>query len=77
MPIASIWNLPLLPWVILLDNFGQPAEAQSINVDKYFKEAEWITIFFFVGLFIIVAGVEHSDILDLLAEEMLHIVGEL
>jgi len=58
--------------LMLLDNIGRTAEAQTINVDKCFKEAEWITIFFFVGLFIVVAGVEHSGVLNLLAEKMLH-----
>ncbi len=57
--------------LMLLDNFGRTAEAQSANVDKCFQEAEWITIFFFVGLFIVVAGVEHAGVLELLAEEML------
>ncbi|MCP3851846.1 MAG: ArsB/NhaD family transporter [Gammaproteobacteria bacterium] len=59
--------------LMLLENIGQSAEAQSKNVDKCFKEAEWITIFFFVGLFIIVTGIEHAGVLDLLAENMLHI----
>ncbi|MCU7938830.1 MAG: ArsB/NhaD family transporter [gamma proteobacterium symbiont of Bathyaustriella thionipta] len=61
--------------LMLLDNIGQTAHAQSVNVDKCFKEAEWITIFFFVGLFIVVAGVEHSGVLELLAEKMLHMTG--
>lgn len=58
--------------LMLLDNFGQSAHAQSSNVDKCFQEAEWVTIFFFVGLFIIVYGIESSGVLDLLAEKMLH-----
>jgi len=59
--------------LMLLDNIGQSAHAQSSNVDKCFQEAEWVTIFFFVGLFIIVSGIERSGVLDLLAEKMLHI----
>lgn len=58
--------------LLLLDNIGQSAHHQSHNVDKSFSEAEWVTIFFFVGLFIIVYGIESAGVLDLLAEKMLH-----
>ena len=61
--------------LMLLDNFGQPAQEQSSNVDSCFQEAEWITIFFFVGLFIVVHGIERAGVLDLLAEKMLHMTG--
>lgn len=61
--------------LMLLDNFGQPSQAQSSNVDKCFQEAEWITIFFFVGLFIVVHGIERAGVLEFLAEKMLHMTG--
>jgi Na+/H+ antiporter NhaD/arsenite permease-like protein len=61
--------------LMLLDNIGQPAHEQSSNVDQCFQEAEWITIFFFVGLFIVVHGIERAGVLDFLAEKMLHMTG--
>ncbi len=48
---------------------------QSENVVKVFNEVEWITIFFFVGLFIVIAGVEHAGLLRLLADQLLDLTG--
>jgi possible tyrosine transporter P-protein (TC 2.A.45.2.1) len=42
--------------LLLLANFGHDAEHQSKHVLEAFNEVEWITIFFFVGLFIVVHG---------------------
>ncbi|MER2602384.1 MAG: SLC13 family permease, partial [Candidatus Competibacter phosphatis] len=42
--------------LLLLANFGRDAEHQSKHVLDAFNEVEWITIFFFVGLFIVVHG---------------------
>ena len=61
--------------LMLLDNLGRSAHAQASNVDQCFQEAEWITIFFFVGLFIVVTGIEHSGVLAYLAEQMLVATG--
>jgi hypothetical protein len=36
---------------------------------------EWITIFFFVGLFMVVHGVEHAGLLKLLAEKLVAATG--
>ncbi len=44
---------------------------QTHNVEHTFKEVEWDTIFFFMGLFIIVTGVEKSGLLAVLAQEVL------
>ena len=57
--------------LLLLDNIGRPIDAQAESVTEVFHEVEWITLFFFVGLFIIVTGVEHAGLLQLLADEML------
>ena len=40
--------------LLLLANFGRDPEHQSKHVLDAFNEVEWITIFFFVGLFIVV-----------------------
>ena len=61
--------------LLLLDNFGHPAEEQTHRVIHAFNEVEWITIFFFCGLFIVVAGVEHAGLLRLLAEQLLAATG--
>ncbi|EXI76151.1 MAG TPA: ArsB/NhaD family transporter [Candidatus Accumulibacter phosphatis] len=61
--------------LLMLDNLGKSAEEQSAAVVKVFNEVEWITIFFFVGLFIVIAGVEHAGLLQLLADRLLAATG--
>ncbi len=61
--------------LLLLSNVGSDAETQSENVHKSFAEVEWVTIFFFVGLFIVVSGIEHAGLLDILGEQVVHFTG--
>ena len=61
--------------LLLLANFGRDAERQSKHVLDAFNEVEWITIFFFVGLFIVVHGVDSTGLLKLLADKMLALTG--
>jgi Na+/H+ antiporter NhaD/arsenite permease-like protein len=56
--------------LLLLDNLGRKPEAQHERLVESFNEVEWITIFFFVGLFIVVAGVERAGLLHLLADAL-------
>ncbi|MBA3544875.1 MAG: ArsB/NhaD family transporter [Nannocystis sp.] len=51
------------------------AEAQSHHVHEVFGEVEWITIFFFVGLFMVVAGVEHAGLLDIMAHGLMDVTA--
>ena len=61
--------------LMLLYCLGKDAEEQSHEVHHIFGEVEWITIFFFVGLFIVVTGVEKAGLLNLLAEKLVHMTG--
>jgi len=61
--------------LLLLDNLGRPAEEQTHRLNGVFSEVEWITIFFFVGLFAVVAGVEHAGLLDWFAKQVLSATG--
>jgi Na+/H+ antiporter NhaD/arsenite permease-like protein len=61
--------------LMLLDNAGKPAEKQNSNVTHVFNEVEWVTLFFFIGLFIVVRGVEHTGILETLAGHLLKATG--
>ena len=54
--------------LLLLDNLGRSVEDQHHRLIESFNEVEWITIFFFVGLFIVVAGVEHAGLLKMMAD---------
>jgi Na+/H+ antiporter NhaD/arsenite permease-like protein len=61
--------------LLLLTNLNSHANEQSENVHHTFGEVEWVTIFFFVGLFIVVAGVEHAGLLNLLANWVINLTG--
>jgi Na+/H+ antiporter NhaD/arsenite permease-like protein len=56
--------------LLLLANFDHSVGTQSERVQKTFGEVEWITIFFFIGLFIVVHGIERAGVLNLLAREL-------
>ena len=44
---------------------------QTIKVSATFSDIDWITIFFFIGLFVIVHGVDAAGILDIAAQRLL------
>ncbi|MCB2109114.1 MAG: ArsB/NhaD family transporter [Rhodobacteraceae bacterium] len=60
---------------LLLRAFGRPMEDQSHETHRAFSEVEWVTIFFFVGLFIVVAGIERAGVLEIVAEEIITLTG--
>ena len=59
--------------LLLLQTFGQPLEAKDHAYEGIMAEVEWTTIFFFVGLFIVVTGVEHTGAINWLAAQTLHL----
>jgi len=61
--------------LLLLRAFGKDAETQSHETHRSFAEVEWVTIFFFVGLFVVVAGVEKAGALAILAERIVALTG--
>lgn len=61
--------------LLLLSCIGRDAEAQTKIVSKTFEEVEWITIFFFIGLFIVIYGVEATGLLSILANKLVALTG--
>lgn len=61
--------------LLFITNLPRSAAEQTKAVDKIFAEVEWITIFFFIGLFIVVYGVETTGLLKMVADEVLHLTG--
>ncbi len=57
--------------LMLLSNLGRRIDEKNERVHSFFGHVEWTTIFFFVGLFVIVAGVEHAGLLRLLADHII------
>jgi Na+/H+ antiporter NhaD/arsenite permease-like protein len=61
--------------LLLLDNIQHHAEFQTENVQRTLAEVDWITIFFFVGLFMVVHGLEVTGFLKMLADQLLAFTG--
>lgn len=62
-------------FLMLLDVYKLPSEKQGHQVQESLAEVEWETIFFFMGLFILVYGVDYTGLLQILAEETLNLTG--
>ena len=56
--------------LMLLDNWTHHSEKAAHNIHQTFGDVEWITIFFFIGLFVVVHGVDVSGLLQLLATKL-------
>jgi len=61
--------------LLLLDNWPRSADEQARQVHHAFTEVEWITIFFFIGLFIVVHGLDSTGLLRRLADWLVGVTG--
>jgi Na+/H+ antiporter NhaD/arsenite permease-like protein len=61
--------------LLLLDNLPRSSEDQSRSVHATFGEVEWVTIFFFMGLFVVVHGLESTGVIALAAEWVLDLTA--
>jgi Na+/H+ antiporter NhaD/arsenite permease-like protein len=61
--------------MMLFDTWPRHRDSHAELVSKAFREVEWITIFFFVGLFVIIGTLEKAGVLEYLAKEMLSLTG--
>ena len=61
--------------LLLLDVHDRTAEEQAHQVHASFGEVEWITLFFFIGLFVMVEGVSKTGLLRILADRLLAATG--
>lgn len=61
--------------LLLITNLPRKASEQSKAVDRTLADVEWITIFFFIGLFIVVYGVETTGLLELVAYYVIGLTG--
>jgi Na+/H+ antiporter NhaD/arsenite permease-like protein len=46
-------------------------EKQTLRVTETFAEVDWITIFFFLGLFVIVHAIDVAGVLDMAAQQLI------
>ena len=61
--------------LMLLDNWRHHRDKQSDKVMETLTGIEWITIFFFIGLFVVVHAVEVSGLLQVLAAKLVTATG--
>ena len=63
--------------LMLFHNFEhrREKEKQTLRVTETFAEIDWITIFFFLGLFVIVHGIDAAGLLDLAARHLIAATG--
>jgi Na+/H+ antiporter NhaD/arsenite permease-like protein len=61
--------------LMLLDNWAHHSEKAAHNVHQTFGDVEWITIFFFIGLFVVVHGVDVGGLLALLGNKLVAATG--
>ena len=61
--------------LMLLDNWAHHNEKATANIHQTFGDVEWIVIFFFIGLFIVVHGVEVGGLLNLLGDQLVAATG--
>jgi Na+/H+ antiporter NhaD/arsenite permease-like protein len=61
--------------LLILNAWPYDQEEQSDQLTKTLSDVEWITIFFFIGLFILVYGVEQTGLLEMIAHQVVEVTG--
>lgn len=61
--------------LLLVTTLGAGRKAQARRVHGALNEVEWGALFFFMGLFVVVAGVEHGGLLNLLGQRLIGATG--
>lgn len=61
--------------LLLLDNFHRDPEEQTERVHHTIGEAEWVTLFFFGGLFVLVYALEEVGMIHTMSEALMSATG--
>ncbi len=61
--------------LLLLDNYRHGSEEQSKRVHRALADVEWVTLLFFLGLFMLVHGLESAGVIRAMAERLLVATG--
>jgi len=67
---AATIALTAAAMLMLLENLRAPFHRHGDNVTSALGEVEWVTVFFFIGLFVVVGGVERAGLLELAAQRL-------
>lgn len=61
--------------LLILQLLPFSTDKQTQMVTKSLEQVEWVTIFFFIGLFILVYGIETTGLLEMLAHQVISLTG--
>lgn len=61
--------------LLLLDTYSHDPHHQNQRVHNAVAQAEWVTLLFFIGLFVLVAGLQKTGAITFLALKMLALTG--
>ncbi|MFC1858843.1 SLC13 family permease [Thermodesulfobacteriota bacterium] len=61
--------------LLFVASIGASHKIEARRLHEAFGEVEWGALFFFMGLFVVVHGVEHAGLLTLLGEKMMVATG--
>lgn len=61
--------------LLFLYTLGTPSEDRDGKVQEIFGMVDWITIFFFTGLFVIVSGLDRTGVLEALGHKFVDMTG--
>ncbi|HEY4112942.1 MAG TPA: ArsB/NhaD family transporter [Rhizomicrobium sp.] len=61
--------------MLLIDNLPLAHSEQTSNITAALNQVEWVTIFFFLGLFIVVGAVDHAGVLAWLGHLLVEWTG--
>lgn len=50
--------------------------VNRVDVEGFFREVEWGVLFFFIGLFILVGALEHTGVIEFLAQKLIGLSGD-
>ncbi len=69
--------LGLKPATVALAGGGALLIWSGTDIEKRLSEVEWTTLFFFMGLFVLVGGLEKAGVLEFLAGRILALTGNI
>lgn len=61
--------------LLLIASWGTAEHNQAERLHEAMQEVEWPALFFFIGLFVLVSGVEHAGLLNILGNELIEFTG--
>lgn len=61
--------------LLIIASWGEDEHDQAEQLHEAMLEVEWPSLFFFMGLFVIVAGVEHAGLLSILGSVLMEFTG--